>query len=99
VLLHGGVEIIGYPYVPNRFDYNHLIHIKDCAIGGTFFLKRSLLSSCSEFKDLPLGSDADYLERVALTGMSILKTDSPTYIYHREYADSITHNLSPINTL
>ena len=89
--LHGGVKIIGSEYVPNRHKHGELIHLSECAIGGTFFLKNELAVSLKGFRPFPIGTDADFFERVNKAKIEILKTDLPTYIYRREVEDSITH--------
>ncbi len=93
-LLHGGVQVLGSPYVPDRFNYERMIHLRDCAIGGTFFIRRELAFRLTGFSAMELGHDADFLERAARSGARILKTVLPTYIYHREIRNSITHNLT-----
>lgn len=92
--LHGGVKIIGSPYVPDRFNYDKMIHLRDCAIGGTFFIERKLAFRLKGFNPISLGHDADLMERAARSGATILKTELPTYIYHRETQNSITNNLT-----
>ncbi len=92
--LHGGVKIIGNQYVPDRLDYNKQIHLSECVIGGTFFISRRLFNLLKEFKDIPMGSDAEFYERVNKMNVSIIKTEIPTYIYHRESNDSITNNFT-----
>ncbi|MEO6843955.1 MAG: glycosyltransferase family A protein [Ginsengibacter sp.] len=91
--LHGGLKVIGTQYVPDRFDFNKMILVSDCEIGGTFFIKREIAVSFNGFKDMPLGSDGDFFERIKNAGVSIMKIQNPTYIYHRESTDSITNNL------
>src|SRR6185437_2024784 len=91
--LHGGVKVIGSQYVPDRFNVNKMILLSDCEIGGTFFIKREVAISFNGFKELPLGSDGDFFERINKAGVKIMKTPIPTYIYHRETDDSITNNL------
>ncbi|MEO6904059.1 MAG: glycosyltransferase family A protein [Bacteroidia bacterium] len=91
--LHGGVKIIGIKYVPDRFDHSKNISLDDCVIGGTFFIDRSVLLLLGAFSDVVLGEDADLYDRAVGAGISILKTNSPTYIYHHETEDSITNNL------
>ena len=92
--LHGGAKIIGSPYVPDRYDYEQMIHLRDCAIGGTFFIERKLAFLMKGFADMPLGHDAEFLERVIKSGAAVLRTELPTYIYHRETQNSITNNLT-----
>jgi glycosyltransferase involved in cell wall biosynthesis len=97
--LHGGTRIIGNPYVPDRNNYRRQVHLNECAIGGTFFIKKSLMSQLKSFREIPLGSDADFLERCKLSGANISTTGIPTYIYHREHPNSITGNLSLQTTI
>lgn len=91
-LLHGGVQIIGDEYVPDKNNTEQLIHLSECIIGGTFFIRNSCIQSLEGFKDIPLGTDSELFDRAVENNMRILKTDLPTYIYHRTAKDSITHN-------
>lgn len=91
--LHGGVKVTGSQYVPDRFDFNRMVLLSDCVIGGTFFIKRDIAISFNGFKGMPLGSDGDFFERICNAGVNIMKTQIPSYIYHRETPDSITNNL------
>lgn len=99
--LHGGVKVIGNQYVPDRHNHSKRIHLSECVIGGTFFIKREVALTFEGFKPFLVGTDADLFERINKTKTTILKTDLPTYIYHRESNESITHNLlnklNPIN--
>jgi len=89
--LYGGLCVIGNEYVPDRFDNHKLIHLNDCVIGGTFFIKKELALSLNGFRDIAMGSDAEFFERVGATGSIIQKTSMPTYVYHRENPDSLTN--------
>lgn len=89
--LHGGAEILGNPYVPDRFDPSVKIHLSDCVIGGTFFIERSILNSLNGFQPILLGPDANLFDRAEKAGVKIMKTDLPTYIYHHYTEDSITN--------
>lgn len=89
--LYGGLSVIGNEYVPDRFDNRKLVHLNDCVIGGTFFIKKELAFSLKGFRDIAMGSDAEFFERVGATGSVIQKTSMPTYIYHRENPDSLTN--------
>jgi glycosyltransferase involved in cell wall biosynthesis len=92
--LHGGVEVIGNQFVPDRYNYGRQIPLSECAIGGTFFIRKNVALLLKGFRDLPLGSDGDLLERADQKNISIAKTNLPTYIYHRENGNSITNNLA-----
>lgn len=91
--LHGGVKVIGSQYVPDRFNFDRMVPLSECEIGGTFFIKREVAISFNGFKKMPLGSDGDFFETINKAGVIINKTQIPTYIYHRENTDSITNNL------
>lgn len=86
--IHGGVEVIGYPYVKDKNDLSKQIHISDCAIGGTFFGKRSVFIELNGFNDLRYSDDSDFLERVEAK-FNVVKVDWPSYIYYRDTPDSI----------
>ncbi|HMU97820.1 MAG TPA: glycosyltransferase [Chitinophagales bacterium] len=91
-LLYGGVEVIGDEFVPDRRNKGRRIHLSDCVIGGTFFIKREVLFELGGFRTIDIGADADLFDRIVRAKKNTLKMNSPTYIYHREYEDSITHN-------
>jgi glycosyltransferase involved in cell wall biosynthesis len=91
--LYGGVRILGNPYVPDRFDYSKKVHLKDCVIGGTFFIGREIAMTLEGFREMPIGTDADLFDRVKSINTTMLEIKTPTYVYHHEEADSITNNL------
>lgn len=87
-MIHGGVEIVGHPYVKDKNDFSKEIHISECVVGGTFFGKRSIFFELDGFKDLIYSDDSDFFER-AEKKFKIAKVDYPTYIYYRDTPDSI----------
>jgi len=91
--LYGGTHIIGNHFVPDRFNINEKINLKDCVIGGTFFIERKLFLSLRGFRNIPLGTDGDLFDRVKETGAMMQEVSLPTYIYHHETEDSITNKL------
>ncbi|OGU59407.1 MAG: glycosyl transferase [Ignavibacteria bacterium RBG_13_36_8] len=92
-MLHGGVEIIGHPFVKDKNDLSKEIHLSECVIGGTFFGKRDVFFELGGFKDLIYSDDSDFYER-AEKKFIIHKVDFPTYIYYRDTPDSICTNIS-----
>lgn len=88
-LLHGGVQIIGEPFVPDINDNNRLIHIKDCIVGGTFVFKRESLLKLHGFEYIQYGDDTDLYNRAKSAQMMIGKTEFETYKYYRNIEDSI----------
>lgn len=90
--LHGGVKIIGDPYVPDLHNPKNPIHLSKCAIGGSFFVKHNIIIKLNGFSGSVLGMDAHLLEKAQRNKVKILRIEEPrTYIYHRENLDSFTH--------
>jgi glycosyltransferase involved in cell wall biosynthesis len=90
--IHGGVKIIGNPFVPDKDDPNKMIHLSECTVGATFFGKRSVFTDLGGFKNLKYSEDSEFLERV-IKNYNVKKVEFPTYIYHREIPDSITNSI------
>lgn len=93
--IHGGVEIIGSPYVKDKNDLSKQIHISECAIGGTFFGKRNVFFDLDGFRNLTYSDDSDFLER-AEKKFKVTKVDFPTYIYYRDTPGSICSTIEEL---
>ena len=91
--LHGGVQIIGNQYVPDRFDPSKTIDLRECVIGGSFFIARDTLFRLNGFRDIALGTDANLFDRAKEAGTNMMETRERTYIYRRETQDSITNRM------
>jgi glycosyltransferase involved in cell wall biosynthesis len=91
-LIHGGLEIVGSPYVKDRYDTTKEIHLSECAVGGTFFGYREVFLQLKGFNELRYSEDSEFLDRVK-SNYSIKKVEYPTYIYNRNSPDSITNNI------
>ncbi|MFZ6035601.1 MAG: glycosyltransferase [Patescibacteria group bacterium] len=89
-MLHGGVRIIGQPYVVDADHPGRRIHLKYCAIGGTFFGRREVFTSLGGFQTRRYGGDAAFLA-VAQGRFTIRHVSWPTYVYHRDTPGSITN--------
>jgi glycosyltransferase involved in cell wall biosynthesis len=88
-LLHGGVSIIGDPYVPDMNNPDQLIHLSECIIGGTFVFSASAIHGLNGFDNISYGDDTKLFEKAEQAGLSIAKTDYPSYVYHRDMPDSL----------
>ncbi len=89
-LLYGNVEVIGDPYVADRFDPAKRIHVSECIVGGTFFIRRDLFKRLGGFADMPYSDDHDFYHRATGIGSLVKRTEHPTYRYYRTEADSLT---------
>lgn len=92
-VLHGGVEIIGDQYVPDCYHPGALIHLSNCAISGTFFIKGECMKILKGFAGDNLNTDAEFFERIIAAGLNHKKTDIATYVYHRDAGSSITNDM------
>lgn len=88
-LLHGGVKIIGDEYVPDMYNPTQKIHLRDCVIGGTFFIYKSKAVEIGGFPNINYGDDTAFFNSAVENGLVIAKIDKPTYIYHRNSVDSL----------
>jgi glycosyltransferase involved in cell wall biosynthesis len=91
-MIHGGLKIIGNPYVKDFYDNTKLIHVKDCYVGGTFFGKRKVFFELNGFANIPYSEDRELIERAGKI-FKIQKVDFPTYIYYRNTEGSITNSI------
>ncbi len=92
-LLHGGVRIIGNEYVPDMHDRENRIHLTECIIGGTFFIRNSPESKLNGFEAVEYGEDTLFFNKAVGSGITIAKTKLPTYVYYRNSADSICNSI------
>lgn len=91
-IIHGGIEVVGDPYVKDKNDLSKLIHINECAVGGTFFGKRKVFEELNGFANINYSEDSEFLERVSRL-FQVQKVSFPTYIYYRNTPDSICNSI------
>jgi len=92
VLLHGGVQIIGNEFVPDKSNTNTQINLSECVIGGTFFVKTEVAIALKGFRK-QYSEDSEFFDRAVKNGYLTEKTDLKTYIYYRDTADSICNKM------
>lgn len=90
LLLHGGVDVVGDPFVIDKDDPSRRIHVNDCVVGGTFVIRRTLFDEIGVFDEVPYAEDTLFFERAEKSNVVIARTDHPTYIYHRDSPDALT---------
>lgn len=91
--LHGGIEIIGNKFVPDKNNREKLISIENCVVGGTFFIKNEVIQKIGYFDKIKYSEDSEYFDRVNDLKLSIGKTNKKTYIYHRDVENSICNKI------
>lgn len=88
--LFGGYKVIGSKFVPDIHNPNKLILLDKCVVGGTFFIKKSVINKLGGIPKLEYGEDAKLFEIAKRAGLIIKRVEFPTYIYHREHEISRT---------
>lgn len=88
--LYGGYKVIGSKFVPDIHNPNKLISLDNCVVGGTFFIKKSVISKLGGIPKLKYGEDAKLFEIAKKAGLIIKRVEYPTYIYHRDHEISRT---------
>ncbi len=91
-LLMSKTEILGSPYVVDIEAPEKMIHLDECAIGGTFFVKYNVYSKVGGRPPIQFGSDYYFAKNVLKAGYTIFKVDRRTYVYDRTGNISITKN-------
>jgi glycosyltransferase involved in cell wall biosynthesis len=88
-ILHGGVEVLGNPFVADRHDPTKLIHISDCVMEGTMVIRRETALRLGGFGTERYGEGAALMEKALSSGYFITRTDEPSYRYDRTTPDSL----------
>lgn len=92
-LLHGGLRIIGDPFVPDKTDMSKIIHINECVVGGTFFINRKKAIEIGGFPDIRFGDDYEFFNKATANNWFIEKCNDETYIYNRLSQDSLCNKI------
>lgn len=85
-------EIIGNPYVTDIRDTSKMIHIDECCLFGTFFIRKKVFTTIKKLPESKIGAEYLLYQLMLQKGFSIVKLDLRTYVYDRTITDSITHN-------
>ncbi len=86
--VYGGFRVVGDEFVPDRNSPSRLIHLSECVVGGTFFISKRVAAAC-RFPEIRFADDTEFFDEVRRSGFAMLRTDIPTYVYHRDSPDSI----------
>jgi glycosyltransferase involved in cell wall biosynthesis len=91
-LLHGGCQIIGNPFVPDKYNPERMLDLHDLVVGGTFVFPRAYAVKIGGFPAWsPYSIDGDLFDELEKMGTKIVRTDHRSYIYDRTTPDSICH--------
>ena len=89
-MVYSTAEIIGDRLVSDMENPGRKIDLDECAIFGTFFIRRRVLEKTGELPTASFGGDYLLLRQISTAGFSTHKLDLRTYVYDRTSNDSIT---------
>jgi len=96
-MLHGGLRIIGDPFVVNKDKPSEKIHLSKCKVGGTFVIKRGVFQEIGGFNDLPYAEDSCFYETAIESQIHCQAVAHPSYIYYRNTNGQLTSQQFPKN--
>ena len=89
MMVHGGLEVVnGSWMVPDYYRPGELVDVRECAVGATFFFRRSIVATVGGFVHRTYGEDTEFFER-ATARVVVARVPWPTYRYYRDTPDSI----------
>ena len=92
--LHGGLRIVGDPFVPDKYNPSEKIHVRRCAVGGTFVISRFVFDEIGYFENMSYAEDSEFFERAKSLGIQMKCLIAPTYVYYRNCNDQLTNRQS-----
>ena len=87
---YGGVQVIGRKYVPDIERPGFQINVDNCVVGGTFFIRKSVLNGVGGFPYKQFGEDYALFHFIKEKGYSMMQVPLQTYIYDRTEDDCLT---------
>lgn len=92
-MMHGKVEVVGDPHVPDATDTSKTIPIADCTQPGTFFVRKSMIEALGGFPEREFGEDSAFLELAQGSGYRVALSPFKTYRYYNNEPDSMCNQL------
>ncbi len=89
-LVMSTARVIGDPWVVDLERDGEMIHLDDCAIGGTFFVKREVFEAVGGMPPVRFGMDYRFARSVREAGFRVQKRAARTYVYDRSLGGAMT---------
>lgn len=86
------MRVVGDPLVPCSQHYGQMIHVDNCVGVGMIVVRRESILAVGGFPDIAYAEDTAMINRLALAGVRTRQLAQRSYVYHRDHADTITHN-------
>lgn len=90
----GTATILGDPYVLDMRDRSQYIHLDECAMHGTFFIRRPVLEALSPMPDDDYGADYLLHQRMLQAGYVVHRLNFRTYVYDRRAERSVSKDVA-----
>ena len=89
-MLHGGLQIVGNPFVVDKDNPSQKIHLAECEVGGTFVINRDVFQEVGGFDDIAYAEDSVFFESAVESGVHCHAVSHPSYIYYRNTNGQLT---------
>jgi glycosyltransferase involved in cell wall biosynthesis len=86
-MVHGGLKIMGDPYVPDKHNPSEDIHLESCAVSSSFFGLKEAFLDAGGFQEKAYSDSSDLLERIS-KHCAVARIEHQTYRYNRISPDS-----------
>jgi glycosyltransferase involved in cell wall biosynthesis len=92
-MMHGKVEVVGDPTVPDANDVSKTIPIAECTQPGTFFIRKATIEALGGFPVKEFGEDSAFLKLAQDSGYRVVLSPFKTYRYYNTEPDSMCNQL------
>lgn len=86
------MRVVGDPLVPCSRHRGQMIHLNKCVGVGMVLVRREAIQGVGGFPEVAYAEDAAMISRLVLAGVRTRQLAKRSYVYHRDHADTITHN-------
>ncbi|OGU66954.1 MAG: hypothetical protein A3C56_07055 [Ignavibacteria bacterium RIFCSPHIGHO2_02_FULL_56_12] len=90
-MIYGGLRVRGprsKQYVVDLERPGQKLHVSQCYVGGTFFLRRNVLRKVGGFRKMEFGEDYDLMKRIERR-FNVRKVGKRSYIYYCDSPDRL----------
>lgn len=86
------MRVVGDPLVPCSKHRGQMIHVDVCVGVGMIVVRREAILEAGGFPELAYAEDTAMVSRLVIGGARVGQLALRSYVYHRDHADTITHN-------
>jgi len=87
-------SVLGDPYVPDVNDLSRLVHLNDCVVQGTLFIRRDIMRQLWPMPNADYGSDFLLCQKILKRGFAVHHISLQTYVYDRRAPRSLTKEIA-----